>query len=496
MTASNSLNISQAGYVVFDGVETFSGRTFTGGTGITITNGSGVSGNTTISVSGSSVGQTITGDTGGARPPTSGNWNLFGSHGINTSGSGSTLTVAINNTVTLGDLSVIAAASPAVTATTGDIRILAGSFRLPSTTSATTGVIFQNGNRYLHSYNDQTNLFLGIGSGNFTNSTNEATGIGFQALASLSTGTQNTALGCNSLNQMATGVSNTALGDQCMLSATGDNNTAVGHFALKTSTGSQNTIVGNGAAAGAAGASADNAALGFASMSNLISGVQNSCVGSLSTQLTTGSYNTCVGYKAGFNYVSSESSNIIIGHNVLGTTAESNVIRIGASGTGTGLQNKAFIGGIDGVNVGSVAKVLTMASDQIGTATITAGTNITVTPGANTITIAATGGLTWNDTSGAFSPLKNNGYFITTTATGTLPASPAQGDTISFSVDTTNVLTIAPSGTQLIRLGSSISTVTTGTFASTARGDSITLTYRASGTTWIANASIGNWTIT
>ena len=36
------------------------------------------------------------------------------------------------------------------------------------------------------------------------------------------------------------------------------------------------------------------------------------------------------------------------------------------------------------------------------------------------------GVFTWVDVSGAFSPLKTTGYFITGTATGTLPATPAQ----------------------------------------------------------------------
>lgn len=54
MATSNDLNISQAGYVVFDGTATFSGRTFQAGSGITITNASGVAGNTTISLSGGS----------------------------------------------------------------------------------------------------------------------------------------------------------------------------------------------------------------------------------------------------------------------------------------------------------------------------------------------------------------------------------------------------------------------------------------------------------
>lgn len=51
-TPSNDLNISQSGYVVFDGTSTFSGRTFQAGAGITLTNASGVAGNTTIAATG------------------------------------------------------------------------------------------------------------------------------------------------------------------------------------------------------------------------------------------------------------------------------------------------------------------------------------------------------------------------------------------------------------------------------------------------------------
>ena len=64
--------------------------TLTPGTGISITNASN---SITIAVSGSVVGQTITGDSGGALSPTSGNWNIVGLSGSKTSGSGSTLTV-------------------------------------------------------------------------------------------------------------------------------------------------------------------------------------------------------------------------------------------------------------------------------------------------------------------------------------------------------------------------------------------------------------------
>lgn len=104
------------------------------------------------------------------------------------------------------------------------------------------------------------------------------------------------------------------------------------------------------------------------------------------------------------------------------------------------------------------------------------------------------GGFTWNDISGAFSPLKNNGYFITGTATGTLPASPSQGDTIKFFVDhASQVLTIDAPGTQIIRLGSLVSSAG-GTATSTVQGDSVELVYRASDTCWCAVCGFsGTW---
>lgn len=139
----------------------------------------------------------------------------------------------------------------------------------------------------------------------------------------------------------------------------------------------------------------------------------------------------------------------------------------------------------------------TGATPVAGTITSTGGT-IAVTVGAGTLNLeVATGGFIWNDVSGAFSPLKQNGYFITGTATGTLPASPAQGDTIKFFVDhASQVLTIDAPGTQIIRMGTLV-TSAGGTFTSTQQGDSCELVYRASDTCWCAIAGFtGTWVLT
>lgn len=72
--------------------------TLTAGTGITITNASN---GITIAANGSVIGETITGQSGGALSPTAGNWNIYGGTSVPgtspvvTSGSGSTLTTNV-----------------------------------------------------------------------------------------------------------------------------------------------------------------------------------------------------------------------------------------------------------------------------------------------------------------------------------------------------------------------------------------------------------------
>src|ERR1700679_279137 len=94
-TPSNDLNISQPGFVVFDGVATFTGKTLQAGTGISITNGSGIAGNPIISASGASGIQTLTGNSGGAISPSAGNISTLGTGSVTVAGSGSTLTTQL-----------------------------------------------------------------------------------------------------------------------------------------------------------------------------------------------------------------------------------------------------------------------------------------------------------------------------------------------------------------------------------------------------------------
>ena len=102
----------------------------------------------------------------------------------------------------------------------------------------------------------------------------------------------------------------------------------------------------------------------------------------------------------------------------------------------------------------------------------------------------------WSDKSTSFAAAAGNGYFVTATSTATLPASPSQGNIISFTYDSASgALTITGNTGQIIRIGNAVS-ATAGTAASNKQGDSVTLVYRASDSAWIAADVVGTWTVT
>jgi len=272
----------------------------------------------------------------GTATPAAGVLNIFGAHGINTSGAGNTVTVAVDNTLTLGDLAPIGTGADSLTLTTGDLSVVSGNINLPLTSAAgADGVINVNGVRFIHDFG-ATNTFVGSQAGNFTLTGFSSTGIGTQALQSQTSAAFNTAVGFAAGGALTSGSSNVAIGS--------------GSLGAVTTTGS-------------------NTAIGASSLAAIV----------------TGTNNIALGYFSGSALTTNDSNNIIIG--TVGVAGDNARLRIGTVGT----QTSAFIAGIDGVNVGSVARVVTENANQLGTATITAGTGITVTPSANTITIAATG---------------------------------------------------------------------------------------------------------
>lgn len=141
----------------------------------------------------------------------------------------------------------------------------------------------------------------------------------------------------------------------------------------------------------------------------------------------------------------------------------------------------------DGTNF--IASAYTVASPG------TSG-NILTSDGTNwTSGAPASTSMTWTSTSGTFTAVKNNGYFLTTTSTPTMPASPSIGDTISFYVDAAATITITGNTGQFIRI-SGLKSASAGTCVSSTQGDTITLVYNSTGTVWNATSSIGSWVIT
>jgi len=163
-TPSNDLNISQPGYVVFDGVSTFTGRTIQAGSGITISNGSGISGNTTISMSGGAAIDSIVPNSGTSPviPDSNGNITMVGSGSTTTVGSLNTLTTQLtgltNHALLVGaGTTTITKVGPS--STSGQVLQSAGASADPAfstatypSTSGTSGnVLTSNGTNWVSS---------------------------------------------------------------------------------------------------------------------------------------------------------------------------------------------------------------------------------------------------------------------------------------------------------------------------------------------------------
>lgn len=121
--------------------------------------------------------------------------------------------------------------------------------------------------------------------------------------------------------------------------------------------------------------------------------------------------------------------------------------------------------------------------------------NVSTSGSGSTVSITATTAiLPFTDESTNFNAVANNGYFVTGAATATLPASPSQGNSVIIEVDTASAVVVQANTGQFIRLGNALS-ASAGTATSTSRGDSITLYYRSSTSTWHSTSTEGTWTV-
>ncbi|MGL5626524.1 MAG: hypothetical protein ACRDDW_03260, partial [Candidatus Rhabdochlamydia sp.] len=123
----------------------------------------------------------------------------------------------------------------------------------------------------------------------------------------------------------------------------------------------------------------------------------------------------------------------------------------------------------------------------------------TVTGAAGTPanTVSVKGLIFWQVISASQALASNNGYIITGGAVSlSLPATSVVGDTVIVVLDTGTSWSITQTGSQQVRLGSSITTSGSGgSLASNAAGDTITLVCTSANTRWVAYATMGNITV-
>jgi len=136
-------------------------------------------------------------------------------------------------------------------------------FDAPANVGTGIGIIYKDAKRWLYDFNpahngtvqpNGYNLFLGVEAGNLTigstaTATDESsynTGVGYQCLKTLTTGSFNVALGYNSLLLLNSGKHNVSIGTSALSSSTsGEKNVAVGALSMFGNTqGGSNSAIG------------------------------------------------------------------------------------------------------------------------------------------------------------------------------------------------------------------------------------------------------------
>ena len=131
-------------------------------------------------------------------------------------------------------------------------------------------------------------------------------------------------------------------------------------------------------------------------------------------------------------------------------------------------------------------------------ASLTAGTGISITPGAGSITIANTATMyTWVDQTTTSVTLAPSTSYVADNAglvTFTLPATAAFGDTYRIVGKGAGGWTLVENALQSVQFGSITTTIATGSLSSSNSGDCIEIVCITANTTFAVISSIGNIT--
>lgn len=309
----------------------------------------------------------LTGNSGGAVPPTANNINTIGAGSITIVGSPGTSTLTTQLTGLTNHSVLLGAGTSTITSLANGVSgqvLTAVTGADPTWSTPVTAISTINGN-----------------TGSVTGATVTITG-GTSGAVFTGSGTTLT-LSFPTLNLNSAGT--ISIGGSLAISMPGSGNTFVGFTSGNPAlSGNNNSAFGNGAL-DIISSGTNNNAFGLQCLTNLTTGTNNCGLGSaVLGNLGTGNSNTVLGHNAGISYTTNESGNILLNNS--GVVGDNNTMRLGSSSI-----TSAFIqGGVVAVTA-SNPKLVTInsATGQLGSAAFTSGTftpTITgsVTPGVTT----------------------------------------------------------------------------------------------------------------
>lgn len=176
----------------------------------------------------------------------------------------------------------------------------------------------------------------------------------------------------------------------------------------------------------------------------------------------------------------------------LGSATSTSVVTVNTGSGGINIPSFSSYGVVGVTNAGLISDIAAGTSGFVLTST-----------GSSSLPVwsaASSGGLTWNDTTGATQAMAvQNGYVSNDGVTGvvfTLPAAAVVGEMVAVQGSGAGLWTIAQNSGQTIHFNAVDSTTgITGTVASTSRYDSITLICNVEDTDWVVYTATGNLSV-